>query len=73
MGIHLLYNFYKIAFFVVIIQKQVPLVIDFWFVVQLKYHETGRETQYLPQVGQWSMINKASTYSIFYKVVQSSV
>ncbi|KAL5183602.1 Protein argonaute PNH1 [Glycine soja] len=24
----------------------------------LKYHETGREKEYLPQVGQWNMMNK---------------
>ncbi|KAL2340457.1 hypothetical protein Fmac_008397 [Flemingia macrophylla] len=24
----------------------------------LKYHETGREKEYLPQVGQWNMVNK---------------
>lgn len=26
--------------------------------VQLKYHETGKEKDCLPQVGQWNMMNK---------------
>lgn len=26
--------------------------------VQLKYHDTGREKDCLPQVGQWNMMNK---------------
>lgn len=25
---------------------------------QLKYHDTGRERDCLPQVGQWNMMNK---------------
>lgn len=28
------------------------------FVLQLKYHDTGREKDCLPQVGQWNMMNK---------------
>lgn len=27
-------------------------------IVQLKYHDTGREKDCLPQVGQWNMMNK---------------
>ncbi|KAF3774292.1 argonaute 10 protein [Nymphaea thermarum] len=27
-------------------------------ILQLKYHETGKEKDYLPQVGQWNMMNK---------------
>lgn len=26
--------------------------------MQLKYHDTGREKECLPQVGQWNMMNK---------------
>lgn len=26
--------------------------------MQLKYHDTGRERDCLPQVGQWNMMNK---------------
>lgn len=26
--------------------------------LQLKYHDTGREKDCLPQVGQWNMMNK---------------
>lgn len=26
--------------------------------LQLKYHETGKEKNCLPQVGQWNMMNK---------------
>jgi eukaryotic translation initiation factor 2C len=26
--------------------------------VQLKYHDTGREKECLPSVGQWNMMNK---------------
>jgi len=34
--------------------------------MQLKYHDTGREKECLPQVGQWNMMNKvcASNLSI---------
>lgn len=28
--------------------------------MQLKYHDTGREKECLPQVGQWNMMNKVS-------------
>ena len=28
--------------------------------VQLKYHDTGKEKDCLPQVGQWNMMNKVS-------------
>lgn len=27
-------------------------------IVQLKYHDTGREKDCLPRVGQWNMMNK---------------
>lgn len=30
---------------------------------QLKYHETGKEKECLPQVGQWNMVNKACAKS----------
>jgi len=36
--------------------------------LQLKYHDTGREKECLPQVGQWNMMNKvcAVTYNGLY-------
>lgn len=30
--------------------------------MQLKYHETGKEKDCLPQVGQWNMMNKVSQH-----------
>ncbi len=32
----------------------------FGSILQLKYHDTGREKDCLPQVGQWNMMNKVS-------------
>lgn len=32
--------------------------------MQLKYHETGKEKDCLPQVGQWNMMNKVTSISI---------
>lgn len=34
-----------------------PLCMSFFF-VKLKYHDTGKEKDCLPQVGQWNMMNK---------------
>ena len=34
------------------------LTIDILSSLQLKYHDTGREKDCLPQVGQWNMMNK---------------
>ena len=31
---------------------------DNFVLLQLKYHDTGREKNCLPQVGQWNMMNK---------------
>lgn len=38
--------------------------------LQLKYHETGKEARVDPHVGQWNMINKvfSSVYMIKFKV-----
>lgn len=33
-------------------------MIIFFSLLQLKYHDTGREKDCLPQVGQWNMMNK---------------
>lgn len=33
--------------------------------MQLKYHETGKEKDCLPQVGQWNMMNKVSLLLLF--------
>lgn len=35
------------------------------FRLQLKYHETGKEKDCLPQVGQWNMMNKVSLFVVF--------
>lgn len=32
--------------------------------LQLKYHDTGREKDCLPQVGQWNMMNKVTGISV---------
>lgn len=32
--------------------------------LQLKYHDTGREKDCLPQVGQWNMMNKVTDISM---------
>lgn len=34
-------------------------------VIQLKYHETGKEKDCLPQVGQWNMMNKVMPFRVF--------
>lgn len=34
------------------------------YYLQLKYHETGKEKDCLPQVGQWNMMNKVSLLDI---------
>ena len=41
-----------------LIEFSIILCIYFSFVFQLKYHDTGRERDCLPQVGQWNMRNK---------------
>lgn len=39
----------------------------FGSILQLKYHDTGREKDCLPQVGQWNMMNKVSfVMKLFY-------
>lgn len=32
--------------------------------MQLKYHETGKEKECLPQVGQWNMMNKVECHCL---------
>ena len=41
------------------------LIVDalnvFFLWIQLKYHDTGKEKECLPQVGQWNMVNKVQS------------
>jgi hypothetical protein len=39
------------------------VILNAFCIVQLKYHDTGREKDCLPQVGQWNMMNK-----VFFKI-----
>lgn len=43
------------------------------YYVQLKYHETGKEKDCLPQVGQWNMMNKVSLFVVFTILLYSAV
>lgn len=37
----------------------------FFFFEKLKYHDTGKEKDCLPQVGQWNMMNKVLLFHHF--------
>ena len=37
--------------------------------LQLKYHDTGREKDCLPQVGQWNMMNKVFLLLLLYTII----
>lgn len=47
-------------------KKFISFIIDHFIgSLQLKYHETGKEKDCLPQVGQWNMMNKVIFLCLF--------
>ena len=51
---HLFFQFSPATF----MSLNIIVLLNVFCVVQLKYHDTGREKDCLPQVGQWNMMNK---------------